>query len=131
MNKSLIIIADYCIDALATAEVILAVQRHTKVPFPVVPVAARPFNTIHTGFLLDQLERSMSPMQARQNVFFLNTDPRTHQDRGIVDAEGAPLIAAFLRSGAVAIGPNAGSTFSFLRDRPACLHASKGEITGY
>lgn len=127
--KTLIFIADYGTDALATAEVILAIRRAAQQPFEVQTVASRPFSTIHTGFLFDQLQRHLAVKQAKDTVLFLNTDPRIHTKRAIAAAAGAPLIGVKLRNGAIAIGPNAGYTFSFVKHdirQLITLHAGNG-----
>lgn len=113
--STLIFIPDYGSDSLATAEVLLAIQRHTHVAFSHVTVAARPFNTIHTGFVAFQLYTGLSPAQAQETVLFLNTDPRTHTKKPLALADGAPLYVAELRSGAVVVSPNAGYSLSFLK----------------
>lgn len=127
--KELFLIADYCSDTLAVGEVLLAIRRATATPFTFQTVVSRPFNTIHTGFLLDQLQRGLSDEQAKRTVFFLNTDPRAHTKGTIHNAEGAPFIAAFLRNGAVAVGANAGHCFSFVKPQvreAALLRAANG-----
>lgn len=113
--KKLIFIADYCADPLATNEALLAIRRHTKKPFEVNTVAARPFNTLSTGFLLEQLSRRLSPAEAKNTVFFLNTDPRIHTTGATDDAEGASLVAAFLKNGAVVLATNSGWCLSFAK----------------
>jgi len=113
--KSLIFITDYGSDALATSEVLQGIRRFVEASFFAHVVPTRPFNTIHTSFLLEQLYRGMDKDQALQTVFFLNTDPRIHTKEAIQAAGGAPLVAAYLRSGAVVITPNSGYCLSFVK----------------
>ncbi len=112
---TLLLVADYGSDSLATAEVLLAIQQHARVHFAHFTVASHTFNTIHTGFLASQLSHDLSPREASQTVLFLNTDPRTHNKNTLANAEGEPLFLAELRNGAVVISPNAGHSLSFLK----------------
>jgi S-adenosylmethionine hydrolase len=115
--KSLIFIADYGDDSLATSEALSAIRQHAVVPFVAEIVHARPFNTVHTGFLLEQLSRGITKEQGRDTVFFLNTDPRIQTKELVQDAKGAPLYAAFLDNDSVVITPNAGYCLSFVKER--------------
>lgn len=92
-------------------------KRNTKIPFLFTSVASRPFNTVHTGFLLDQLERGLNPLEAKKTVFFLNTDPRTHTKKEMPNSDGSPLLLLTLKSGAVVVSPNAGYCLSFIKER--------------
>ncbi|KKU43225.1 MAG: hypothetical protein UX60_C0032G0015 [Berkelbacteria bacterium GW2011_GWA2_46_7] len=130
MKKNLILIADYCTDSLAVAEVELAMKRNTKAPFSFTSVASRPFNTIHTGFLLDQLDRGLNPTEAKQTVFFLNTDPRTHTKEEMPKGDGSPLFLLTLKSGAVVISPNAGYCLSFIKNRTIKCEELTLDISG-
>jgi len=128
--KSLILIADYCTDSLATTEAILAIHRHAQIPCRTQSVASRPFNTIHTGFLLAQLTQHLSPIEAKNTVFFLNTDPRTHTINATKGAEGAPLVAAWLKNGIIIITPNAGYCLSLVKNEIKKLSAVKVPADG-
>lgn len=113
--KSLVFIADYGSDALATSEVLEAIRRFAGAPFFVHVVASRPFNTINTAFLLEQLHRGMDENQVKQTVFFLNTDPRTHTKEVVHAAGGSIFVVAYLRGGAVVMTPNAGYCLSLVK----------------
>lgn len=113
--KSLIFIADYGTDTLATNEVLNAIRREVSASFPVQVVASRPFNTIHTSFLFQQLQLNLSGAQAKETVFFLNTDPRTQTKEAVKRADGSPLVAGVLKNGALVITPNAGYCLSFVK----------------
>lgn len=115
--KSIFLIADYGSDDLATTEVVSALRNLLSEPVFIERVAARAFNTLNTGFLLEQLERGLSSDQASQAVFFLNTDPRTHTKDVAAKAEGSGLYAAVLESGATVISPNAGYCLSFIKEK--------------
>ncbi|MEK7510507.1 MAG: hypothetical protein AAB567_03080 [Patescibacteria group bacterium] len=119
--KSLVFICDYGEDSLATGEVLAAIQKNARAPFPVFVLAARPLNTIHTGFLLDQMQRNLEREMADSIVFFLNTDPRTHTKEPILQGNGAPLFAAKLANGALVLSPNAGHCLSFVKDKISSL----------
>ncbi|MBI4142262.1 SAM-dependent chlorinase/fluorinase [Candidatus Uhrbacteria bacterium] len=124
--RPLIFIADYGTDPLAVTEAIIAVRQYARAAFSVDVVASRPFNTVHTGFLLDQLQRGFGKDGARA-VFYLNTDPRTQTTEATVAAAGSPLVAAQLQNGAWVITPNAGHCLSFVRGtiaRLATIHVA-------
>lgn len=114
-TKSLILIADYGVDSLATTEAILAVRRRTTIPFSADTVASRPFNTLHTGFLADQLQRGFPQGEGRNTVFYLNTDPRTQTTEATIAAAGSSLVVAELRNGAIIVTPNAGYCLSYVK----------------
>lgn len=114
--KSLVFIADYGSDALATSEVLENIRRFAGAPFFVRIIASRPFNTIHTSFLLEQLHRGMDEYQVGQTVFFLNTDPRTHTKEVVQAAGGSVFVAAYLRGGAIVLTPNAGYCLSLIKN---------------
>ncbi|MDO8622266.1 MAG: SAM-dependent chlorinase/fluorinase [bacterium] len=120
--RSLIFIADYGTDPLAVTEAMIAIRQHARATFSVDVVASRPFNTVHTGFLLDQLQRGFGA-DGTHAVFYLNTDPRTQTTAATVAAAGSPLVAAQLQNGAWVITPNAGHCLSFVRGAIARLAA--------
>lgn len=128
--KSLIFIPDYGIDALAVSEVLESIRRSARAPFFVHTVPARPFNTIHTSFLLQQLSRVLDTAQAKETVFFLNTDPRTHTPKAVEAAQGSPLVAAFLKNQALVLSPNAGFCLSFIKDEIGKLYEVKVAADG-
>lgn len=127
---SIILIADYGTDSLAIAEVVTAIRRSTTQPFSFDVVASRPFNTIHTGFLLAQLHEQLLPSSGAGTIFYLNTDPRTHTSEGVVRAEGAPLVHALLTSGAQVITPLAGHCLSLVKSHVAQLHLIPSKSAG-
>lgn len=128
--KSLVFIADYGTDSLTTTEVLLALRPMVLEDFTPYLVATRPFNTLHTGFLLAQLQRQLSAKQARDTVFFLNTDPRLHTKERAIRAEGSPLLAAFLNNGSIVITPNAGHCLSFVKSNIRRLITLPVEVAG-
>lgn len=127
---SLILIADYGTDSLATTEVVAAIRRSTVQPFAFAVVAARPFNTLHTGFLLAQLHEQLLPNSGTGTIFYLNTDPRTQTSEGVVRAEGAPLTHALLSSGAQIITPLAGHCLSLVKPHVTQLHIIPSKAAG-
>lgn len=126
----LILIADYGSDGLASTEAILATRRAAATPFTVDLVASRPFNTIHTAFLLDQLHRGIPKGRGADTTFFLNTDPRTQTENGVAAAEGAPLVIATLDTGAHIVTPNAGHCLSLVRPRITSLALARCSAAG-
>lgn len=128
--KAIVLIADYGTDSLAVGEVSLALSRHLIAPLPIHVVASRPFSTIHTGFLLDQLQRHLPSGEASQYVFFLNTDPRTHTEAETANAEGSPLYVARLANGAWVVTPNAGHCLSFVKPSIAELWKARCPADG-
>ncbi|MFH1430440.1 MAG: hypothetical protein ABIG71_02865 [Candidatus Uhrbacteria bacterium] len=128
--QHLILIADYGDDDLASTEAVLATRRQTTVDFTVDVVATRPFNTIHTAFLLDQLHRGVPSDRGSEYTFFLNTDPRTQTEDGVHAAEGAPLVIATLDSGVRVVTPNAGLCLSLVRNRITSLALAHCDAAG-
>lgn len=115
--KQIVFIADYNDDTLAMSEAMLAVRQLVqKSPnITITPIASRPFNTVHTGFLLAQCNRHLSSAQAKETIFYVNTDPRTHTKKATVAAAGSPLLIAILNNGARVVTPNAGHCLSFVK----------------
>lgn len=117
--RKLIIISDWVSDTLALAEVKLAIEGFLDKKEPVNSeiVVSQP-STVHTGFLLMQLvnttERYNDP---QETVFFINTDPRIQTNKQIRQAQGAQSLIVKLISGIYIVGPNAGYSYSFIKDR--------------
>lgn len=128
--KTIVLIADYGTDSLAVGEVCLSLYRHLASPLPIQVVASRPFNTVHTGFLLDQLQRHLPAGEGANYVFFLNTDPRTHTEAETSNAEGSPLYVAELANGVRVVTPNAGYCLSFVKGSIAKLWKAKCPADG-
>lgn len=124
-TKTLILITDYASDTLARTEVILAIKRRIQKPLDFHFALAEKFNTIHTGFLADQLRRSLTPKEAANTIFFLNTDPRTHTKTEIPEAGGALLLVAKLTNQSLVISPNAGYCLSFIKPKISELFTVK------
>lgn len=115
--KALVFVPDYGTDSLTVAEVLTAIRNFTNTAFTTDVIASRPFNTIHAGFLLDQIQRQLSEDRAKETIFFLNTDPRTQTANPIEKAEGSELYVAWLENGATVISPKAGYCFSFIKTK--------------
>jgi len=126
----LTLIADYGTDSLATAEAVAAIRRSTTQPFSFDVVAARSFNTLHTGFLLAQLHEHLLPNNGTGTIFFLNTDPRTQTSKGVERAEGSPLVHVTLSSGAQVVTPLAGHCLSLVKPHVAQLHIIPSKAAG-
>lgn len=115
--KKLVIIADYCYDGLATNEVVIAVQVLIKKTFKKIIIPVTPFNTIHTTFAAYQLLKNIPPNKGKDYIFFLNTDPRTQTKNKIQQAKGANFIRVITDNNVSVVGPNAGYSFSLLKEQ--------------
>lgn len=128
--RHLILIADYGTDSLATTEAVAAIRRSTTQPFSLDVVAARPFNTLHTGFLLAQLHEHLLPNRGAETIFYLNTDPRTQTSKGVERAEGSPLVHGTFSSGAQVVTPLAGHCLSLVKPHVTQLHIIPSKAAG-
>ncbi|GIW62667.1 MAG: hypothetical protein KatS3mg090_0493 [Patescibacteria group bacterium] len=117
--KKLIVIADWAEDTLAQSEVKIAINGFldTDKSADISFVHSQP-STFHTGFLLLQLSNTVERYGNPQNtVFFVNTDPRNHTETGVRLSHGAKGVIALLISGCYVIGPNAGYSFSLIKNK--------------
>jgi hypothetical protein len=115
----LTVIADYGVGDLAFAEV----RQRFAMLLPdadVVPVPVPPFDTVSAGFCAAQLALNDGPSD---RVLYINVAPREDGDEPREDNAGERLIAARLDSGVLVVGVAAGSSFSFLAEQGAVLHA--------
>jgi hypothetical protein len=122
--KNLVILADYSNDSLTTQELRSAFIGHLSQPFSsqLSFVYSTP-STIHTAFLLKQILLTESRLGDPNNlVIFVNTDPRLQTTTGVRLSKGAQFIVAKLKNGAWVCGPNAGSSFSLIREEIAYLY---------
>lgn len=122
--KNLIIIADYCQDTLTTQELKSAFIGHLSSSFSsqLSFVHSTP-STIHTAFLLKQILITESRLGDPNNlVIFVNTDPRLQTIKGVKLSQGAQFVVAKLKNGAWLCGPNAGHSFSLIREEIEYLY---------
>jgi hypothetical protein len=106
------LIADYGLGDLAFAEV----RQRLGMLLPdaaVVVTSVGPFDTLGAGFCIGQLALNDGPQDM---VLYANIAPRQDEEDPRRDNAGERLVAARLASGALVVAPNAGYTFSFLRD---------------
>lgn len=106
--KNCIVIADYCIDSLMSQELRSTLLGHLngKTDASISFVHSTP-NTIHTGFLLKQIMLTEERMgDANNTVFFVNTDAHIQ----------AEFVVLRMKNGAFVCGPNAGYSFSMVRN---------------
>src|SRR3712207_365393 len=106
------VIADYGLGDLAFAEV----RQRLEMLLPdaaVVVTSVGPFDTLGAGFCIGQLVLNDGPQDM---VLYVNIAPRRDEEDPRQDNAGERLVAARLASGALVVAPNAGYTFSFLRD---------------
>ena len=126
--KNLIIIADYCSDSLTTQELRSAFLGHLNQTYTgqLSFVHSTP-STIHTAFLLKQILLTESRLGDPNNlVVFVNTDPRLQTNKGVKQAKGAQFVIAKLKNGAYICGPNAGNSFSLVREEIEYLYLYSG-----
>lgn len=117
--KKLIVIADWVDDSMTCQEVRSSIEGFLHDPSaPNISYVSSTPNTIHTGYILNQLveieERNGRPLET---VFFVNTDPRLHTSLSIEESKGAEFVVIRLQSGIYICGPNAGKSFSFIKDK--------------
>ncbi len=106
------LIADYGTGDLAFAEVHQRLLLHLP-GATVVPTPVPPFDTLAAGFCVGQLALTEGP---EERLVFHNVAPREDADAPRPGNEGEELVLARLPNGTVVVGPNAGYTFSFVRD---------------
>ena len=122
--KNLIVIADYSADSLTTQELRSALIGHLSTPLSseLSFVHSTP-STVHTAFLVRQILITEERLGDPNNlVIFVNTDPRLQTHTGVKLSQGAQFVVAKLKSGAWLCGPNAGYTFSLIRNEIAYLY---------
>ncbi len=111
------VVADYGHGDLAFAEVCQRLALHlpgaTLLPTP-VPA----FDTVSAGFCVAQL--ALAPGPARRVVFH-NVAPRADTPDPRPGNQGERLVCAELPNGVLVIGPDAGHSFSFVRDEALTL----------
>src|SRR3989338_2314105 len=106
--KNCIVIADYCIDSLATQELRSALLGHLngKTSASVSFVNSTP-NTIHTAFLLKQIMLTEERLgDANNTVLFVNTNAHIQ----------AEFVVLRMKNGAFVCGINTGYSFSMVRN---------------
>ena len=116
--KNLIVIADYCADSLTTQELRSAAMGRLSIPLTsqISFIHSTP-STIHTSFLVQQILLTEARLGNANNlVIFANTDPRLQTIKGVKLAKGADFIVAKMKNGAWVCGPNAGHSFSLIRE---------------
>lgn len=127
--RKIYVVADFGLPGdLAWAEVDGALEEK----FPgvrTVPVAVPAFNTFAGGFLAAQLSRRrFDPLRTS---LIINVDPRIQSSGPLQDGAGAPILGVVLRNSLRVFGPNAGHTFSFLKERiERCLTLHDGAGNG-
>ena len=110
------VVADYGHGDLAFAEVSQRLALH----LPGATIVATPvpaFDTISAGFCVAQLALTPGPPR----VVFHNVAPRGDTRDPRPGNQGERLVCARLSDDVLAIGPNAGHSFSFLRDEALSL----------
>jgi len=126
--KNCILIADYCIDPLTPQELRSALLGHLsgKTNASISFVHSTP-NTIHTTYLLKQILLTEERLgDANNTVIFVNTDARIQTSQGVEKAKGAQFVVLRMKSGAFVCGPNAGYSFSLVRNDIEYVYHYKG-----
>lgn len=117
--KNLTVIADWANDDLAKKEFISALLGELAEQInPRIDFVASFYSSIHTAFLSQQIVQTEERLgKPAENVLFLNTDTREHTGEKIYHAEGSLFIIAILYSKLIVCGPNAGYSFSSIKDQ--------------
>lgn len=126
--KKLIAIGDLFEDSLTCQEIKSAVEGFLKNPqnINISFVTSTP-STIHTSFLINQIVQTEEYLgRPIETVIFHNTDPRVHTKESTVKAEGALPLIVKLKSGIYLTGPNAGFSYSMIKDRIEVVFEYKG-----
>ncbi len=120
------VVADYGHGDLAFAEVCQRLALHlpgaTLLPTP-VPA----FDTVSAGFCVAQLALTPGPPG---RVVFHNVAPRADTLDPRPENQGERLVCARLPDEVLVIGPNAGHSFSFLRDEARTLREVLASVAG-
>ncbi|HEX2047934.1 MAG TPA: hypothetical protein VHF27_09225 [Acidimicrobiales bacterium] len=120
------VVADYGHGDLAFAEVCQRLALHLpEATLLATPVPA--FDTISAGFCVAQLALTPGPPG---RVVFHNVAPRADTRDPRPGNQGERLVCAELPNAVLVIGPNAGHTFSFVRDEALALHEVVVDATG-
>jgi len=106
------LVADYGHADLAFAEVIQRIRLWIPGAEP-VPTSVPAFSTLATGFCIGQLGLNAAPPGT---LIFHNVAPRADNPGLRPENAGEPLAFGLLPGGVRVIGPQAGYTFSFIRD---------------
>lgn len=111
------LVADYGHGDLAFAEVSQRLALHLpEATLLTTPVP--PFDTVSAGFCAAQLALTPGPPE---RVVFHNVAPRSDTPDPRPGNQGERLVCAELSDGVLVVGPNAGHTFSFVRDEALVL----------
>ena len=120
------VVADYGHGDLAFAEVMQRLALHLpEATLVATPVPA--FDTFSAGFCVAQLALTPGPAQ---RVVFHNVAPRGDTPDPRPGNQGERLVCATLPDGVLVVGPNAGHTFSFVRDEAVALREVDVNATG-
>jgi len=126
--KKLIAIGDLFEDSLTCQEIKSAVEGFLKNPndINISFVTSKP-STIHTAFLISQIVQTEEYLgRPIETVIFHNTDPRIHTKDSTIKAEGALPLIVKLKSGIYLTGPNAGFSYSMIKDKIDVVFEYKG-----
>jgi S-adenosylmethionine hydrolase len=120
------VVADYGHGDLAFAEVGQRLALHLpEATLLTTPVPA--FDTVSAGFCVAQLALTPGPPK---RVVFHNVAPRADTPDPRPGNQGERLVCAQLPDGVLVVGPNAGHTFSFIRDEALALREVHVRGTG-
>ena len=120
------VVADYGHGDLAFAEVMQRLALHLpEATLLATPVPA--FDTVSAGFCVAQLALTPGPAD---RVVFHNVAPRGDTPDPRPGNQGERLVCATLPDGVLVVGPNAGHTFSFVRDEAVAMQEVDVEATG-
>ncbi len=126
--KKLIIIGDLFEDSLTCQEIKSATEGFLKNPhdIDISFVTSKPL-TIHTSFLINQIVQTEEYLgRPAETVIFHNTDPRIHTKSSTIKAEGGEPLIVKLKSGIYLTGPNAGYSYSMVKNKIEVAFEYKG-----
>lgn len=120
MEGCIQLVADYGDNDLAFAEVTQELWAAADDPVTVQPTSVPAFNTVATGFVVEQL--ACNGDHPDDYIVYANTAPRDGEARPRDENEGAPLAYAELEHDVPVVGVDAGYTFSFVKDDIETFH---------
>ncbi len=125
--KKLIVVADWANDSLCNQEFQSATEGFLKKTLDcrISFVSSTP-STIHTSYIIQQIVSTEERLgKPRQTVLFGNTDPRVQTKTATNKAQGADFVIVKLKSGMFLCGPNAGHSFSLIKNKISKIYLHK------
>ena len=130
MAQMIHLICDYAPGDLAWAEVYSAFVRNVSEGTRLHLTGVPPFDTVATGFVLNQLATSDPALRPKDILIFANTAPRKDNPRARVDNEGEGLLYVTLKNGINVVAVNSGYSLSFVKEQIQELWSTNCEDKG-